>query len=137
MAIVLDEFGGTAGLITIEDVLEEIVGDIQDEYDTEEDLPIQHMPDGSLVVEGHVAIDEVSELLGVKLPTEDFDTIGGFVVGLLGRAPSPGEEVGFDGVRLLIEEVEQRRVARIRIWRRDTAPLPDIDAVIERMTEQK
>lgn len=137
MAIVLDEFGGTAGLVTIEDVLEEIVGDIQDEYDAEEDLPIQHQPDGSLVVEGGVSIDEVSDLLGVRLPTEDFDTIGGFVVGLLGRAPQVGEEAAYDGIRMLIEEVEQRRVARIRIWRRDTAPLPDIDQVIERITEQK
>ncbi|MFP5501395.1 MAG: hemolysin family protein [Candidatus Sericytochromatia bacterium] len=128
LAVVLDEFGGTAGLITIEDILEEIVGDIQDEYDTEEDLAVQHQPDGSLSVEGRVNIDEVSELLGVQLPTEDFDTIGGFVVGLLGRAPSLGEEVSYDGVRLLIEEVEQRRVQRVRIWRRETAQLPELPA---------
>jgi CBS domain containing-hemolysin-like protein len=137
MAVVLDEFGGTAGLVTIEDIIEEIVGEIQDEYDAEEGLPIQHQPDGSLVVEGLVSIDEVSDLLGVRLPTEDFDTIGGFVVGLLGRAPQEGEEVSHDGIRIMIEEVEQRRVARVRIWRRDTAPLPDIDAYIDSVSEQK
>ncbi|MFN3430183.1 MAG: hemolysin family protein [Candidatus Sericytochromatia bacterium] len=137
LAIVLDEFGGTAGLVTIEDILEEIVGDIQDEYDSEEGLPVQHQPDGSLIVEGLVSIDEVSDLLGVRLPTEDFDTIGGFVVGLLGRAPQPDEEVVYDGVRLQILEVEQRRVARIQIWRRNTAPLHDLDAAIDSMSEQK
>jgi putative hemolysin len=131
LAIVLDEYGGTAGLITIEDILEEIVGDIQDEYDTEEALPIQHQPDGSLVVEGRVSIDEVSELLGIKLPTEDFDTIGGFVVGLLGRAPTEGEQVSYEGVRLQIVEVSQRRVARVRLWRRDTAPLMLDDTLAE------
>ena len=123
LAIVLDEFGGTAGLVTIEDILEEIVGEIHDEYDAEEQLEIQPQPDGTLVVDGRANIDEVSEQLGAKLPTEDFDTIGGFVVGLLGRAPALGEEVTWDGVRLKIEEVDNRRVARLRIWRRHTAPL--------------
>jgi CBS domain containing-hemolysin-like protein len=137
LAVVLDEFGGTAGLITIEDIIEEIVGDIQDEYDAEEDLAIQHQPDGSLSVEGRVSIDEVSELLGVKLPTEDFDTIGGFVVGLIGKAPTVGEEVSHDGVRLRIEEVDSRRVARVRIWRRETAPLPNFEGNGEEWAEQK
>jgi CBS domain containing-hemolysin-like protein len=123
LAIVLDEFGGTAGLVTIEDILEEIVGEIHDEYDAEEQLEIQPQADGTLVVDGRANIDDVSEQLGAKLPTEDFDTIGGFVVGLLGRAPSLGEEVTWDGVRLKIEEVDNRRVARIRIWRRHTSPL--------------
>lgn len=129
LAIVLDEFGGTAGLVTIEDILEEIVGEIHDEYDAEETLEIQHQADGTLVVDGRANIDDVSDQLGAKLPTADFDTIGGFVVGLLGRAPTLHEEVNYDGVRLRIEEVDNRRVARIRIWRRHTSPLDLSDAL--------
>ncbi|MEB3197288.1 MAG: hemolysin family protein [Candidatus Sericytochromatia bacterium] len=123
LAIVLDEFGGTAGLVTIEDILEEIVGEIRDEYDAEEPTEIEVESDGTLFVDGRANIDDVSDKLGVQLPTDDFDTIGGFVVGLLGRAPALGEEVSWDGVRLRIEEVDHRRAARIRIWRRQTAPL--------------
>jgi CBS domain containing-hemolysin-like protein len=123
LAVVLDEFGGTAGLVTIEDILEEIVGEIRDEYDAEEPLEIQPMDDGTLIADGRANIDDVSEQLGAQLPTDDFDTIGGFVVGLLGRPPAEGEEVTWQGVRLKVEEVEQRRVARVRIWRRSTAPL--------------
>lgn len=126
MAIVLDEFGGTAGLITIEDIIEEIVGEIQDEYDAEERVSIRHQPDGSLLVDGKASIFEVGELLGVKLPSEDYATIGGFVVGLVGRAPTQGEEVTYDGVRMRVEAVEQRRAACIRIWKRQTMPL-DLD----------
>ncbi len=123
LAIVLDEFGGTAGLVTIEDILEEIVGEIHDEYDAEEELEIEAQPDGTLVVDGVANMDDVFNALGVKLPQTDFDTIGGFVVGLLGRAPVMGEEVTHDGVRLRIERVDNRHAARIRIWRRNTAPL--------------
>jgi len=117
MAIVMDEYGGTAGLVTIEDILEEIVGDIQDEYDVEEDLPVQHQADGSVVVDGRLPIDEVNDLLDATLPTEEFDTIGGFVVGQLGRAPAPGEEVRYDRLRLVAEEVEARRLVRVHIFR--------------------
>lgn len=129
LAIVLDEFGGTAGLVTIEDILEEIVGEIRDEYDAEEPVEIEPQADGTLVVEGRANIDDVSVQLGVQLPTDDFDTIGGFVVGLLGRAPVSGEEVAWDGVRLRIEAVENRRVAQVRIWRRHTAPLDLSDSL--------
>jgi CBS domain containing-hemolysin-like protein len=131
LAIVLDEFGGTAGLVTIEDILEEIVGEIRDEYDVEEPTEIELQSDGTLLVDGRANIDDVSAKLGVQLPTDDFDTIGGFVVGLLGRAPLKDEEVTWDGVRLRIEEVENRRVARVRIWRRHTAPLELSDSLAE------
>jgi CBS domain containing-hemolysin-like protein len=136
LAIVLDEFGGTAGLVTIEDILEEIVGEIRDEYDAEEPLEIQPMPDGTLVADGRANIDDVSARLGAQLPTDDFDTIGGFVVGQLGRPPTEGEEICWDGVRLKVEEVENRRVARVRIWRRSTAPLELPVALAEEPTRQ-
>lgn len=125
LAIVMDEYGGTAGLVTIEDVLEEIVGEIHDEYDAEEQLPVQHQEDGSVLVDGRVPIHEVNELLNAELPTEDFDTIGGFVVGLLGRAPNIGEEVTHGKLRLIAHEVEQRRLVRVRIYRLGTAALPE------------
>lgn len=125
LAIVMDEYGGTAGLVTIEDILEEIVGDIQDEYDAEEQLAIQHQEDGSILVDGMVPLDEVNELLDVDLPTEDFDTLGGFVVGLLGRAPNPGEEVTHGKLRMIAHEVEQRRLVRVQIYRTGTGPLPE------------
>jgi CBS domain containing-hemolysin-like protein len=117
MAVVMDEYGGTAGLVTIEDILEEIVGDIQDEFDTEEDLPVKHQEDGSILVDGRLPIYEVNDLLGADLPTEDFDTIGGFVVGQLGRAPVRGEEVRFDTLRLIADAVEARRLVRVQIIR--------------------
>jgi len=125
LAIVMDEYGGTAGLVTIEDILEEIVGDIQDEYDAEEQLPIQHQEDGSILVDGMVPIDEVNELLNSDLPTEDFDTLGGFVVGLLGRAPNPGEEVTHGKLRMIAHEVEHRRLVRVQIFRLGTSPLSE------------
>ncbi len=123
LAIVMDEYGGTAGLVSIEDILEEIVGDIQDEYDAEEQLPVQHQEDGSVLVDGMVPIDDVNELLSVDLPTEDFDTLGGFVVGLLGRAPNPGEEVTHGKLRMIAHEVDHRRLVRVQIYRLGTAPL--------------
>jgi CBS domain containing-hemolysin-like protein len=125
LAIVMDEYGGTAGLVSIEDILEEIVGDIQDEYDAEEQLAVQHQEDGSILIDGMVPLDEVNELLNVDLPTEDFDTLGGFVVGLLGRAPNPGEEVTHGKLRMIAHEVEQRRLVRVRIYRSGTAPLAE------------
>lgn len=123
LAIVLDEFGGTAGLVTIEDILEEIVGDIQDEHDEEEPPAIAHQPDGSLLVDGLTHLEDLAEPLGARLDTEDYDTLGGFVVGLLGRPPREGEAVVHEGIRMEVVEVEARRASRIRVWRRNTAPL--------------
>lgn len=125
MAIVIDEYGGTAGIVTIEDILEEIVGEIQDEYDTEP-APIQVLDDGSTLIDGRLSIEEVNDLFRVKLPTEEFETIGGFVVGELGHAPVLGEEIKIQQLRIVIDRVEQRRLSRIRVYRMATAPLPDL-----------
>ena len=98
MAIVIDEHGGTAGLVTLEDLLEEIVGEIADEYDVEAPS-LEHLADGSLRVPGRTPIDEVSEELGVELPDTEWDTVGGLVFNLLGHVPDEGESVRVPGPR--------------------------------------
>lgn len=114
MAIVVDEYGGTAGLVTIEDLIEEIVGEIVDEYDQEEPL-VEPMGDGSMRVDAKMPIDEVNELFGAELPDEEWDTIGGLVFGLTGRVPIVGESVKFDGLILKTDRVAGRRVQKVVI----------------------
>jgi CBS domain containing-hemolysin-like protein len=120
LAVVLDEFGGTYGLVTMEDLLEEIVGDINDEYDDVEP-EFAATPEGDVLIDGGALISEVNERLGLGLPEEDFDTIGGFVFGALGRVPEPGDVVeglGADGaLALQVDETEDRRVTRLRLTR--------------------
>jgi CBS domain containing-hemolysin-like protein len=116
MAIVIDEHGGTSGLVTLEDLLEEIVGEIADEYDVE--MPaVERLPDGSLRVPGRTPIDEVSEALGTELPDEEWDTVGGLILNLLGHVPDEGETVRFQGLELRTERVQGRRIASVRITR--------------------
>ncbi len=119
VAIVVDEYGGTAGLVTMEDLLEEIVGEIMDEYDAESsDNPPEIKPagDGQYVVDARMSIDDVNEQLGLHLPTEDFESIGGYTFGLFGRVPVPGEHVVIDGgVELVVEKTAGRRLLSVRI----------------------
>lgn len=115
MAIVVDEYGGTAGLITLEDILEEIVGEIQDEYDTEEELPVKHNADGSLLIDSKVDIGELEELLQSELPKEDYDTVGGFVMGQMGKIPSAGESFIYNNIKFTVREANKRRVGKILI----------------------
>jgi putative hemolysin len=115
LALVVDEYGGTAGLVTLEDVIEELVGEISDEYDTEEEEPEQ-LPDGTLVVPARMTLDEVNDLLGHSdLPEGDWDTVGGLVYSQLGHIPAEGEEVEAAGHRLVAEHVQGRRIGRVRI----------------------
>ncbi|SMC02489.1 Hemolysin, contains CBS domains [Sulfobacillus thermosulfidooxidans DSM 9293] len=114
IAVVLDEYGGTAGIVTIEDLLEEIVGEIQDEYD-QEDQPIRQLDDGVIDVAGMVQLEEVNDILDVDLPHEDFDTVGGLILHLLGRAPVEGEIVRWDNLEFTVSKVVGRRVARVII----------------------
>lgn len=114
MAIVLDEYGGTAGIITIEDLIEEIVGDIQDEYD-ELDDEIKLVKDNEYVVEGSTRINTVNEILGINLESEDFDSIGGFIIGELGRLPRIGEIIQHGNIKFTIESIERNRIQKIRI----------------------
>ena len=114
MAIAVDEFGGTAGLVTIEDLLEELVGEIADEYDEEEPMVIQS-DDGSYLIDARLDIDELGELIGTVIPDEDWDTVGGLVLGLAGRVPAEGESFEYNRHTLTVKRVQGRRVAQIRL----------------------
>jgi CBS domain containing-hemolysin-like protein len=116
IAIVIDEYGGTSGLITIEDLLEQIVGDIQDEYDTEEEL-IQPQPDGSAVVDARLPIEEFEQLFDIVVERDKFDTVGGLIFSLLGRIPRTGDEVSIIGVRLTVLSAGERRIGKLRAER--------------------
>jgi CBS domain containing-hemolysin-like protein len=114
MAIVIDEYGGVAGLVTLEDLIEEIVGEITDEYDVE-GPGVERLPDGRLRVPGGLSIDDLSEELGVELPDAEWDTVGGLVFNLLGHVPVEGERVRFQGLELRAERVEGRRIVSLLI----------------------
>lgn len=115
LAIILDEFGGTEGLVTLEDLLEQIVGDIYDEYDKPEpDFTVT--PEGDVIIDGGASIDEVNERFGMDLSSENFDTIGGFIFGELGRVPQPGDAIHVDGSgELRVEGTEERRITSVRL----------------------
>ena len=123
MAIVVDEYGGTAGLVTIEDLIEEIVGEIVDEYDQEEPL-VEPIDDVTIRVDAKMPIDEVNELLGAELPDEEWDTVGGLVFGLTGRVPVPGERVKFDSLEFMTERVTGRRIQKVVIKKLPPEPEP-------------
>ncbi len=122
MAIVVDEYGGTAGLVTLEDLLEELVGDIVDEFDAEVP-PVERGTDGSVLVDAGYSVDDADELLGSELPTGPWDTVGGLILDRLGRVPDPGDSVEVDGFRLTALDVRGRRIGRVRI--EPTAPPAD------------
>lgn len=113
IAIVIDEYGGTSGLITIEDLLEQIVGDIQDEYDTEEEL-IQLQPDGTTVVDARMPIEELEQFFEIEVEREKFDSVGGLIFYLLGRVPRTGDEVTCSGIRLTVLSAGDRRIGKLR-----------------------
>ncbi|MHC4810407.1 MAG: hemolysin family protein [Planctomycetota bacterium] len=118
MAIVVDEYGGTAGIVTIEDVLEEIVGEIQDEHDTDhEDLPkLETIEPGLVQVDGRYHLDDLNEELGLSLPEdEEYDTVAGFVLARLGRVPAAGEAIAVDGARLTVLEASSTAIERLRV----------------------
>jgi putative hemolysin len=123
MAIVVDEYGGTAGLVTLEDLIEELVGEIVDEFDVEDPL-LEPLPGGDVRVNARMALDELNDLLHLDLPEGDWDTVGGLLFKLLGHVPSEGESVDVDGHRLRAERVQGRRIGRVRISRANPAPVP-------------
>ena len=122
MAIVVDEFGGTAGLVTVEDVLEEIVGEIEDEYDVAEQPGVEDEPSGEgSLVDGRMTLADVNELLELRLPHEEHDTIGGFVFSLFGRPPRPGERVAHHDTEFVAEAMDGLRIQRVRVIPRSPA----------------
>jgi putative hemolysin len=121
IAIVVDEYGGTAGLVTLEDLLEEIVGEIRDEYD-EESEPVTDEGDGTWVFSGKVDIDELGDHLGVEIAREGFETVGGYLLARLGRVPSVGERLDVDDLAIEVLEAERRRVNKVRIRKREAVP---------------
>jgi magnesium and cobalt exporter, CNNM family len=120
MAIAVDEYGGTAGLVTIEDLLEEIVGPIQDEYDVEEP-PIRILNDRVAMVDGGVNLHELNTTLHLELPTDQVDTVGGFVTSLLGHVPVQGDRASHDGVEFVVERVDGHRITHVKITRAEPA----------------
>lgn len=114
MAIVVDEYGGTAGLATMEDLLEEIVGEIADEHDRDE-APVQHLDEDTLRVIARLGVDELSELVHEELPNSEWDSVGGLVAGILGRVPAQGDRVPLDGIELEVERMNGRRVGSILV----------------------
>jgi CBS domain containing-hemolysin-like protein len=113
-AVVVDEYGGMAGICTLEDLLEEIVGEIEDEFDVPEEQ-IEQVDDDTYRIDGMFPIDEFNERFGTELPDDDYHTIGGFVFGQLGRAAEPGDDVTYDGMRFDVLEVEGSRIERIAV----------------------
>lgn len=116
VVIVLDEYGATAGMITLEDLLEEIVGEIRDEYDEDEENELVELAPGEYMVEGSMKLDDLNDRLGLQLESEDYDSIGGLIIGLLDRLPESGEEVTCDGIRLVVEQLDKNRIDKVHMY---------------------
>jgi CBS domain containing-hemolysin-like protein len=121
LAIVLDEYGGTAGLVTVEDLLEEIVGEIYDEFDIEAP-PIEWIDARTVIVDGKLAIDTAGELIDATLPEGEYDTVGGLLYSRFGDVPARGESIDIDGVRLTVERLDGHRITKVRIELPDSPP---------------
>jgi CBS domain containing-hemolysin-like protein len=122
MAIVIDEYGGVAGLVTLEDIVEEIIGEVRDEYDQLEESPYQEVGEGETIFLGRVDLDDFNELMGTNLLKDEADTIGGFMYNRIGRVPESGESLQVDDLELTVEQVSGRRIRKIRARR--IIPLP-------------
>lgn len=117
MAIVVDEYGGVAGLVTLEDIMEEILGEIQDEYDQAEELPFQQINADEYVFQGRIDLDDLNDILGSNLPKDEADTLGGFIFNRVGRVPIGGETMRVGDLTLTVENISGRRIRKVRIQR--------------------
>lgn len=115
ISIILDEYGGTVGIVTIEDLLEEIVGEIDDEYDDDKETDIETIRKNEYMVSGSYRLDELNDLIGTDIESEEFDSIGGYLIGILGTFPASGEIIETDGIRFVVDEVDKNRIKKIRM----------------------
>lgn len=115
ISIILDEYGGTVGVVTIEDLLEEIVGEIDDEYDDDKETDIETIRKNEYMVSGSYRLDELNDLIGTDIESEEFDSIGGYLIGILGTFPASGEVIETDGIRFVVDEVDKNRIKKIRM----------------------
>ncbi|SDK22176.1 putative hemolysin [Nonomuraea maritima] len=122
LAIVVDEYGGTAGIVTLEDLVEELIGDIRDEYDVEEDVVV--LPAGEMEIDGLTNLNDFATETGIRLPHGPYETLAGFVMAMLGHLPEEGEKVEFSGVELAVTELDGRRISRVRVKRRPMVESP-------------
>lgn len=116
MAVVLDEYGGNVGIVTIEDLIEEVVGEIEDEYDDESDSDIIVVKEDEYIVDGSARLDYIGDLIGVTMESEEFDSVGGLVIGELGRFPSKNEEVKINNIKFIVEDIDKNRIKKVRIF---------------------
>jgi len=116
IAVVLDEYGGNVGIVTIEDLIEEVVGEIEDEYDDEADSDIIVVKEDEYIVDGSARLDYIGDLIGVTMESEEFDSVGGLVIGELGRFPEPNEEVRVNNIKFIVEDIDKNRIKKVRIF---------------------
>jgi magnesium and cobalt transporter len=114
LAVIVDEYGGTSGIVTIEDIIEEIIGEIRDEHDVEEELFVPQ-EDGSVMVSARASLDDFEDRFGITVPREGYDTLGGFIIHLLGKVPKKGEEILYEGFRMRIVGGDQKRITRVLV----------------------
>jgi putative hemolysin len=115
MAIVVDEYGGTAGLATMEDILELIVGDIQDEHDTDEETDLVRISDSEYLASANLSMAELSHRLNLKHEEKEFETVGGLIYDIVGSLPEVGQRIAVDGFEIIVEEVAGQRIEKVRI----------------------
>ena len=127
MAIILDEYGGTAGLVTLEDIIEEIVGDIHDEYDVEEE-PITRLDDNTILVDARLNLEELAGFIGIKLPEGEYESVGGFITDLLGRVPEENEQVTFQDLVMTIRSADERKINQVEVTHPAIAPVDEAGA---------
>ena len=127
MAIVIDEYGGTAGILTLEDIIEEIIGDVMDEYDAELNMIVEN-EDGSITVNARLDVDDLEEYLKVEFPEGKFESVGGFVISYLGRVPGTGEKMIYGDLEFVVENADSRKIETIRIKDIQSISSPAVDA---------
>ncbi len=124
MAIVVDEYGGMAGVVTLEDLVEELIGEVQDEYDPEQEVPFRQIGEHEYLVHGRMDIDDLNRKLHTEIDGDEADTLAGFIFGQLGRVPDVGERLEINGLLLEVQQVVERQIRWVRVLRRRELPTP-------------